>query len=60
MKEVDLNSPKKQKRDSEKTKLWAGGRLDDLEREKFYGTLTLIYENGCIVRSETKKTEIPS
>lgn len=52
--------PKSKKLDDQELLDWAIYRIEACQKENFYGTLTLVYENGRIVRTDTKRTEIPS
>ena len=38
---------------------WATHRIQRCQNESFYGSLQINFENGRIVRTETKRSEVP-
>ena len=38
---------------------WAASKLNQVQRDRMYGTVTFYLENGVITRSETKQQDKP-
>lgn len=53
-------APKPQKLDDAQLLRWAVSRVQECQNDKFYGKLTVHFENGRIVRTTSEKSEIPS
>jgi len=39
---------------------WTTERIKQCQESNFYGRLTVIFENGRIVRTNTEKSEVPT